>query len=176
MLHDERGGAGVIAQTKTYWCGRAHTCTKCRILRLVDKITTKESLERYKEIHSANTKREFFSAKQANKTNTNNGAIAYVVTYYSVVRRRLSHFTKSVEIMAGYDQTLLLIETMTTIIRVVNVNNKPNGLLARTGRRSYCSDEPNGPDIFAKSICLPILFWYLGVLASFVVMHLTNGV
>ena len=103
-------------------------------------------------------------AKQANtkeiQTMHCNGAIAYVVTYYSVVRRRLSHFTKNVEIMAGYDQTLLLIETMTTIIRVVNVNNKPNGLLARTGRRSYCSDEPHGPDIFAKSICLPVLFWF----------------
>ena len=84
-------------------------------------------------------------AKQANKRNTNNGAIVYVVTYYSVVRRRLSHFTKSVEIMAGYDQTLLLIGTMMTIIRVVNVNNKLNGLLARIGRgSSYCLDEPNG--------------------------------
>ena len=25
VLHDERGGGGVIAQTKTYWCGRVHT-------------------------------------------------------------------------------------------------------------------------------------------------------
>ena len=134
-------------------------------------------MERYKEIHSANTKREKGLRKASKQKKYKQWCDRiHVVTNYSVVRRRLSHFTKSVEIMAGYDQTLLLIETMTTIIRVVNVNNKPNGLLARTGRRSYCSDEPNEPDVFAKSICLPILFWYLGVLASFVVMHLTNGV
>ena len=63
--------------------------------------------------------------------------------------------------MAGYDQTLLLIGTMMTIIRVVNVNNKLNELLARIGRgSSYCSDEPHRPDIFFKSVCLPILLCF----------------
>ena len=64
-----------------------------------------------------------------------------------------------------------------TIIRVVNVNNKLNELLARIGRgSSYCSDEPRGPDIFCQKCMFAYFVLVYPRLASFFVMHLTNGV